>query len=148
MTRRPSRVAAAAAEGDRHYRDVLLEPFAGATDDGDFGGRPQPAVSFWTWRSLYLQGGLSDSEAVEAMATLALTATQPDQSPAPHHHGRPRPAGDVPATGRPTGSTKPERVKAATPCAGRESGAAQQRLRRRADSPDWQGPPPRTDTVF
>ena len=40
------------------------------------------AVSFWTWRSLCLQGGLSNREAVEAMATLALaTATGPAPIP-------------------------------------------------------------------
>jgi hypothetical protein len=41
------------------------------------------AVSFGTWRSLCLQHGLSDREAVEAMVTLALsTATRPSAAPA------------------------------------------------------------------
>jgi hypothetical protein len=45
------------------------------------------AVSFWTWRSLCLQHGLSDREAVEAMATLALTtATGPSPAPASRSH--------------------------------------------------------------
>ena len=75
-----------AAEGiDRHYRDVLLEPFAGTCT---WAQRRRlravlgHAVSFWTWRSLCLQGGLSNREAVEAMATLALaTATGPAPIP-------------------------------------------------------------------
>jgi hypothetical protein len=67
---------------DSHYREVLLAPFAGS--------RPQQrrlravlghAVSFWTWRSLCIEQGLSDREAVEAMATLVL-ATATGSSPA------------------------------------------------------------------
>jgi AcrR family transcriptional regulator len=59
---------------DSHYRDVLLEPLA-----GDRAQRRRlravlgHAVSFWTWRSLCIQHGLSNREAVDAMATLALT---------------------------------------------------------------------------
>jgi hypothetical protein len=43
------------------------------------------AVSFWTWRSLCLEGGLSDREAVDAMAALAL-ATAAGSAPAPLPH--------------------------------------------------------------
>jgi hypothetical protein len=47
------------------------------------------AVSFGTWRSLCLQHGLSDREAVDAMATLALaTAT----GPAPPLHAATQPS--------------------------------------------------------
>jgi AcrR family transcriptional regulator len=69
----PEQLRQAVDRTERHYRDVLLEPFAGT--------RPQRrrlravlghAVSFWTWRSLSLEGGLSDREAVDAMAALAL----------------------------------------------------------------------------
>jgi AcrR family transcriptional regulator len=75
-----------AVEGiDRHYRDVLLEPL---TSNCTRARRPHlravvgHAVSFWTWRSLCLQHGLSDREAVEAMATLTLTtATGPSLAP-------------------------------------------------------------------
>lgn len=79
---------------DGHHRDVLLEPFAG--------NRAQRrrlravlghAVSFWTWRSLCIQHRLSDGEAVEAMATLALTAATA-ASPAPMLHPAPSRARD------------------------------------------------------
>jgi hypothetical protein len=54
-------------------------------------------VSFGTWRSLCLQHGLSDREAVEAMATLALsTATGPAAAPALRPATQPGP-GIVPA---------------------------------------------------
>jgi AcrR family transcriptional regulator len=65
-----------AMEGiDRHYRDVLLEPL---TSNCPRAQRRRlravvgHAVSFWTWRSLCLEHGLSDRDAVEAMATLTL----------------------------------------------------------------------------
>ena len=68
---------------DRHHRDVLLETFAGTR------ARRRRVravlghtVSFWTWRSLCLQQGLSDREAVEVMATLALTTAR---GPSPAH---------------------------------------------------------------
>jgi hypothetical protein len=58
---------------DALYRDVLLQAFAAR------GSRRQRlravlghAISFWTWRSLCLDQGLSDAEAVQAMTTLAL----------------------------------------------------------------------------
>ena len=84
-----------AAEGiDRHYRDVLLEPLAGTCTRAQrrrLRAVLGHAVSFWTWRSLCLQGGLSDREAVEAMVTLALTtATRP--SPAPPLHAATQPS--------------------------------------------------------
>jgi AcrR family transcriptional regulator len=68
---------------DSHHQDVLLAPFAVT--------RAQRrrvravlghAVSFWTWRSLCIQHGLSDREAVDAMATLALTTVAKATSPA------------------------------------------------------------------
>ena len=73
---------------DRHYRDVLLEPFAGTrAQRRRLRAVVGHAVSFWTWRSLCLQHGLSDREAVEAMATLALTtATGPSPAPASRSH--------------------------------------------------------------
>jgi AcrR family transcriptional regulator len=84
-----------AAEGiDRHYRDVLLEPFASTCTRAQrrrLRAVLGHAVSFWTWRSLCLRGGLSDSEAVEAMATLALT-TAAGSSPAPHVMQPPQPS--------------------------------------------------------
>ncbi len=65
---------------DAGYRDLLLQPFAVR------GPRRQRlravlghAVSFWTWRSLCLDQGLSDPEAVQAMTTLALATADTDQ---------------------------------------------------------------------
>jgi AcrR family transcriptional regulator len=79
---------------DGHHRDVLLEPFAGnRAQRRRFRAVLGHAVSFWTWRSLCIQHRLSDGEAVEAMATLALTtATGP--SPAPLLHPAPSRARD------------------------------------------------------
>jgi AcrR family transcriptional regulator len=81
---------------DRHYRDVLLEPFAGSSTRAQrrrLRAVLGHAVSFGTWRSLCLQGGLSNREAVEAMATLALaTATGP--APIPRYTQPPSPARD------------------------------------------------------
>jgi AcrR family transcriptional regulator len=70
---------------DRLYRDVLVEPFAGSCTRGQrrrLRAVVGHAVSFGTWRSLCLQHGLSDREAVQAMATLVLTtATGPSAAP-------------------------------------------------------------------
>jgi AcrR family transcriptional regulator len=78
---------------DRHHRDVLLEPFAGnRAQRRRLGAVLGHAVSFWTWHSLCIQHRLSDREAVEAMATLALaTATGPSPAPtaAPSHPAEP-----------------------------------------------------------
>jgi hypothetical protein len=75
---------------DRHYRDVLLEPFASSCARGQrrrLRAVVGHAVSFGTWRSLCLQHGLSDREAVDAMVTLALsTATGPSPAPASRSH--------------------------------------------------------------
>ena len=43
------------------------------------------AISFWTWRSLCLDQGLSDAEAVQAMTTLALATA--GSGPAPPRSG-------------------------------------------------------------
>ena len=85
---------------DRHYRDVLLEPFAGSCTRAQrrrLRAVVGHAVSFGTWRSLCLQHGLSDREAVDAMVTLALsTATGPSAAPALRPATQPGP-GIVPA---------------------------------------------------
>jgi AcrR family transcriptional regulator len=85
---------------DRHYRDVLVEPFAGSCTRAQrrrLRAVVGHAVSFGTWRSLCLQHGLSDREAVEAMVTLALsTATGPSAAPALRPATQPGP-GIVPA---------------------------------------------------
>ena len=60
---------------DAHLRDVLLEPFAAR---GPSRRRLRAilghAVAFATWRSLCVEQGLSDHDAVDAMVDLALAA--------------------------------------------------------------------------
>lgn len=78
---------------ERHHRDVLLEPFTvSRAQRRRLGAVLGHTISFWTWRSLCLHHGLSDREAIEAMATLALaTATGPAPAPtaAPSHPAEP-----------------------------------------------------------
>jgi AcrR family transcriptional regulator len=79
---------------ERHHRDVLLEPFAGTCTRAQrrrLRAVVGHAVSFWTWRSLCLEGGLSDREAVEAMAALAL-ATAAGSAPALLSHSPTQPS--------------------------------------------------------
>jgi hypothetical protein len=79
----PSELQERTAATDALYRDVLLQAFAAR------GSRRRRlravlghAVSFWTWRSLCLDHGLSDPEAVQAMTTLALAIAGPGPVPA------------------------------------------------------------------
>jgi AcrR family transcriptional regulator len=79
----PSELRERTAATDALYRDVLLQAFAAR------GSRRRRlravlghAVSFWTWRSLCLDHGLSDPEAVQAMTTLALAIAGPGPVPA------------------------------------------------------------------
>lgn len=63
---------------DAGYRDTLLRPFA-------LRGRRRKnlravlghAVSFWTWRSLCLDNGLTNRQGVEAMTVLVLATAAP-----------------------------------------------------------------------
>ena len=64
------------------FRNVLLEPIAEA--DARLRAAVCHAVSFWTWRSLCHDNGLSNDDAVEIMTTLiATTAALPFPSVAP-----------------------------------------------------------------
>jgi AcrR family transcriptional regulator len=67
---------------DAGYRDTLLQPFALR------GSRREQlravlghAVSFWTWRSLCLDNGLTNRQAADAMTSLVLTMAGRDRSP-------------------------------------------------------------------
>jgi AcrR family transcriptional regulator len=61
---------------DARYVDTLLQPFASrGTRQHRLRGVLGHAVSFWTWRSLCLENGLTNREAVQAMTALVLSAS-------------------------------------------------------------------------
>ena len=67
---------------NEHFRDVLLEPFPEADTNGRLRATVSHGVSFWTWRSLCHDNGLSNDDAVEIMCTLiATTAGSPSVAP-------------------------------------------------------------------
>jgi AcrR family transcriptional regulator len=59
---------------DSHHRDVLAEAFRGRTSDELRRLRAVigHAISFWTWRSLCIDHGLDNREAVDAMTAMVL----------------------------------------------------------------------------
>ena len=64
------------------FRDVLLEPFPEADTNYRLRATVSHGVSFWTWRSLCHDNGLSNNDAVEIMSTLiATTAGYPSSAP-------------------------------------------------------------------
>lgn len=69
----PEEQRVAIESDNRRYREVLLKPF-GATGARRrrLGALLGHAISFWTWRSLCMEHGLSDREAVGAMTALAV----------------------------------------------------------------------------
>ena len=63
-------------ERDSDLGDVLAAPFGGAEDDRRrLRAVIGHATSFWTWRSLCIDHGLADTEAVDAMAGMVLALT-------------------------------------------------------------------------
>jgi AcrR family transcriptional regulator len=61
---------------DTVFRDVLTAPFGGAGEEhGRLRAVAGHAISFWTWRSLCLDQGLTDTEAVDAMSGMVLAIT-------------------------------------------------------------------------
>jgi AcrR family transcriptional regulator len=65
-----------------HFRDVLLEPFPEADTNHRLRATVSHGASFWTWRSLCHDNGLSNNDAVEIMSTLiAATARTPSSAP-------------------------------------------------------------------
>jgi AcrR family transcriptional regulator len=62
-------------------RDVLTAPFGGAGDEHRrLNAVIGHAISFWTWRSLCLDQGLTDAEAVDAMTGMVLAVTPVPQA--------------------------------------------------------------------
>ena len=65
-------------DGDTLARDVLTAPFDRASDQRrQLRAAIGHAISFWTWRSLCLDQGLTDTEAAEAMTGMILAITPP-----------------------------------------------------------------------
>jgi AcrR family transcriptional regulator len=69
---------------DIYFRDVLTAPFGGAGDEHRrLVAVTGHAISFWTWRSLCLDQGLTDTEAIDAMTAMVLAVTpMPQAEPA------------------------------------------------------------------
>jgi AcrR family transcriptional regulator len=68
-------------DGDTYFRDVLTAPFGGTEDERRrLRAVIGHATSFWTWRSLCIDQGLSDTEAVGAMTGIALAVTPVPQA--------------------------------------------------------------------
>ncbi len=59
-----------------HFRDILLEPIPEPNRNSRLHATLSHAVSFWTWRSLCHDNGLSNEDAVEVMSTLITTAVR------------------------------------------------------------------------
>ena len=68
----PATIQAQLSQRDHAFRDVLLEPFGPSRRSKQLVGAVGHAVSFWTWRSLCLDNGLTNASAVKAMTALAL----------------------------------------------------------------------------
>jgi hypothetical protein len=69
---------------DRYFGDVLAAPFGSAGDDHRrLRAVIGHATSFWTWRSLCIDHGLPDTEAVDAMTGMVLTLTSAQQAEPP-----------------------------------------------------------------
>jgi AcrR family transcriptional regulator len=66
---------------DTLLRDVLTAPFGGAGGEHRrLSAVTGHAISFWTWRSLCLDHGLTDAEAVDAMTGMVLATTAVPQA--------------------------------------------------------------------
>jgi hypothetical protein len=81
----PEEYQQALRDQDALFADVLTAPFSST---GDEHRRLRAvighAISFWTWHSLCLDHGLTDTEAVDAMTGMVLAITPvPQAGPAP-----------------------------------------------------------------
>lgn len=66
------------------FRNILLEPFPEPNRNPKLCAALSHGISFWTWRSLCHDNGLSNEDAVELMSTLVTTAARaPDTPDAP-----------------------------------------------------------------
>jgi AcrR family transcriptional regulator len=68
-------------DGDTLARDVLTAPFDGIGDEHRrLRAAVGHAISFWTWSSLCLDQGLTDTEAIDAMTGMILAVTPTPQA--------------------------------------------------------------------
>ena len=66
---------------DNLFGDVLTAPFGSADDEHRrLRAVIGHAISFWTWRSLCLDHGLTDTEAVDAVTGMVLAITPVPQA--------------------------------------------------------------------
>lgn len=65
---------------DTLFRDVLTAPFGSDDEHRRLRAIVGHAISFWTWRSLCLDHGLTDTEAVDAMTGMVLAITPAPQA--------------------------------------------------------------------
>jgi AcrR family transcriptional regulator len=72
----PATIQAQLSHPDHSFRDVLLEPFGTTRRSRQLVAAVGHAVSFWTWRSLCLDNGLSNPSAVSAMTALAMAVAR------------------------------------------------------------------------
>ena len=67
---------------DALYRDALLQPFAvRGTRRRRVRAVLGHSVSFWTWRSMCIDNGLTNHEATEAMVAMVMATAEPDRLP-------------------------------------------------------------------
>lgn len=64
-----------------YFRDVLLEPFSELNRNPRLIATLSHGISFWTWRSLCHDNGLSNPDAVEIMSTLITTTVGASEHP-------------------------------------------------------------------
>ena len=71
----PARHRAGIEERDRSLQDLLLAPFP---EDQRLRAVVTLATSFWTWRSLCVEQGLANPDAVDTMTAFARSVVGPD----------------------------------------------------------------------
>jgi AcrR family transcriptional regulator len=85
----PTEVQQRTKATDALYADTLLRAFSAlGTPRRRLRAALGHAVSFWTWRSLCLDHGLTDREAIEAMTRLVLSSAAADDQGEPVGSGR------------------------------------------------------------
>ncbi|MDQ0731982.1 TetR/AcrR family transcriptional regulator [Arthrobacter sp. B1I2] len=63
-----------------HFRNILLEPFPPTDRNPRLYATLSHGISFWTWRSLCHDNGLSNDDAVDIMSTLITTTVRAPQT--------------------------------------------------------------------